>query len=100
MEPRELDAFSLVRDLIRNLWAILIGALAVAIDHRKGHQRFILHFALQPVDGGFYAGRLITGKPGPVAVIAQGVGIEQIHSMLCRIQRLKTTKPPFQHATL
>ena len=76
------------------------GALAVAIDHRKGHQCFILHFALQPVDGGFYAGRLITGKPGPVAVIAQGVGVKQIHPMLCRIQRLKTTKPPFQHATL
>jgi capsular exopolysaccharide synthesis family protein len=31
MQPRELDAFSLVRDLIRNLWAILIGALAVAM---------------------------------------------------------------------
>ena len=31
MQLQDLDAFSLVRDLIRNLWAILIGALAVAM---------------------------------------------------------------------
>ena len=35
MEPRELDAFSLVRDLIRNLWAILIGALFVVLSRNR-----------------------------------------------------------------
>ncbi|MNP48478.1 hypothetical protein D3C76_1426010 [compost metagenome] len=76
------------------------GALAAAIDHRKRHQSLILHLDLQPVDGSFHAGRLIAGKPGPVAVVAQRVRLEQIHRMLYRIQRFKTAKTPFQYSTL
>ena len=55
----------------------------------KRHQLIVHHLSHDPVGGGFHARWLRAGKPRPVAVVAQRVGLIEIGRVAIGIQRLQ-----------